>query len=215
MQTNKTQPLDPEPGNGWEALFRDVFKRSLNPIILLDESRRVLEANPAAIEMLGYSPEQWVGRSIDELIMSPSPTQRDRDWQGLLQTGEQSGTDTLRRSDGVEIEIDFAIRLVRLGQRTLGVAVVLPRDRVTLAREVGGEIAPLTGREREVVALVALGLDTNHMAERLVVSTETVRAHVKNAMVKLGVHNRARLVAVAISRGELLQAGRGEDFTGP
>lgn len=215
METEGRRLLDPEPEPGWETLFWDVFERSLNPIVLVDESRRLLEGNSAAVELLGYRPGDLDGRSIDELITSPPRAQRDKDWRRLLQTGELSGTYTFWRRDGSQIEVDFAIRLVRVGQRSLVVAVVLPLGRVTLARQVEDQAAPLTAREREVVALIALGQETNLIAENLYISPATVRTHVKHAMAKLGVHTRAELVAVAFSRGELLQAGRGKGFTGP
>jgi DNA-binding NarL/FixJ family response regulator len=57
----------------------------------------------------------------------------------------------------------------------------------------------LTPREREIVTLIALGLETIKIAEQLHISPETVRTHVRNAMSKLGVHTRAELVAVVMS----------------
>ncbi len=215
MDTGSRRLLDPDLGPAWETLFWDVFERTLNPIAMLDESRRLLAVNSAVVELLGYRSDELVGRSIDELIASPSRALRDKEWQHLVQAGEQSGSHTYRRRDGSQIEIDFAIRLVRVGQRTLLVAVVLPLGRVTLARQVGDETAPLTVREREVVALIALGQETKRIAEELVISPQTVRTHVQHAMAKLGVHTRAELVAVAFSRGELLQAGRDQDLIGP
>jgi PAS domain S-box-containing protein len=214
METKRRRLLDPEPQRGWETLFWDVFERTLNPIILVDELRGLLEANSAAVELLGYCPPDLVGRSIDELITSPSRAQRDKDWQRMVDTGEQSGTYTFRRRDGSRVEIDFASRVVRVGQRSLVVAVALPLGRVTLARRVGDQAVSLTVREREVVALIALGHETPRIAEKLGISAATVRTHVQNAMVKLGVHTRAELVAVAFSRGELLQAGRDKDLPG-
>ncbi len=206
METERTRLLDPERRPNWETLFWDVFERSLNPIVLVDDSRRLLQGNSALGELLGHHPTDLVGRPIGELITSPSPAQRDKDWRRLLQTGEQSGTYTFRHSDGSQLEIDFAIRVVRVGQRSLCVAVVLPLGHITLARQVGDQAAPLTAREREIVALIALGQKTNSIAGKLFISPATVRAHVRNAMRKLGVHTRAELVAVALSRGELLQA---------
>jgi len=215
MASERRRRLDPEPEPGWEALFWDVFERSLNPIVLVDESRRLLAANAAADELLGYRPGDLVGTTIGELVTSPPQAQRDNDWRRMIQTGEQSGTYTFRQRDGSQVEVDFAVRLVRVGQRSLVVGVVLPLGRVTLARKVGRQAAPLTVREREVVALIALGHETNRIAEELYISPETVRTHVRNAMAKLGVHTRAELVAVAFSRGELLQPARGKGSTGP
>jgi DNA-binding NarL/FixJ family response regulator len=59
----------------------------------------------------------------------------------------------------------------------------------------------LTVREREVVALVALGLTNREIAERLVVSAATVKTHVSRSMTKLDVGARAKLVALAYQTG--------------
>jgi DNA-binding NarL/FixJ family response regulator len=59
----------------------------------------------------------------------------------------------------------------------------------------------LTPREREVVALVGLGLSNDEIAARLVVSPATARTHVSRAMVKLHARDRARLVVFAYEVG--------------
>ena len=59
----------------------------------------------------------------------------------------------------------------------------------------------LTVREQEVVALVALGLSNQEIAERLTVTTATVKTHVSRSMAKLHAHDRAKLVAIAYQTG--------------
>ncbi|MCE0768565.1 helix-turn-helix transcriptional regulator, partial [Pseudonocardia kujensis] len=59
----------------------------------------------------------------------------------------------------------------------------------------------LTGREREVLALVAAGLSNDEIAERLVVSPATAKTHVSRSMVKLGVRDRAQLVVLGYETG--------------
>jgi DNA-binding NarL/FixJ family response regulator len=59
----------------------------------------------------------------------------------------------------------------------------------------------LTGREREVVVLVALGLTNDEIAERLVISRATARTHVSRTMAKLHAHDRAKLVVFAYEAG--------------
>lgn len=60
----------------------------------------------------------------------------------------------------------------------------------------------LTGREEEVLGLVAEGLGTRSIAERLWISVATVRNHIGNIITKLGVHNRIQ----AVNRWRELQA---------
>jgi DNA-binding NarL/FixJ family response regulator len=61
----------------------------------------------------------------------------------------------------------------------------------------------LTVREREVLGRLAEGLSVEEIAADLVLSTETIRTHVRNAMGKLGTRTRAHAIVVALRRGEL------------
>jgi DNA-binding NarL/FixJ family response regulator len=62
-------------------------------------------------------------------------------------------------------------------------------------------LASLTGREREVVALVAAGLSNDEIARQLVVSPLTAKTHVSRAMTKLNARDRAQLVVFAYEYG--------------
>jgi DNA-binding NarL/FixJ family response regulator len=59
----------------------------------------------------------------------------------------------------------------------------------------------LTTREREVLDLMAEGLDSRAIADSLVVSLHTVRGHIKNIMMKLGAHTQLEAVVVASRAG--------------
>lgn len=59
----------------------------------------------------------------------------------------------------------------------------------------------LTGREREVLDVIAHGKRNKEIAAELGISEETVQGHVKNILAKLAVHDRTGAVAVAIRRG--------------
>jgi len=69
------------------------------------------------------------------------------------------------------------------------------------------DLAGLTEREREVMALVAEGLSNDEIAQRLVVSPATAKTHVSRAMVKLHARDRAQLVVYAYESG-LVQPGQ-------
>jgi len=66
----------------------------------------------------------------------------------------------------------------------------------------GNEAAPqLTERETEILRLVAKGLGSRQIAERLVISHRTVQNHTQNVLNKLQLHNRVELTRYAIERG--------------
>jgi DNA-binding NarL/FixJ family response regulator len=55
----------------------------------------------------------------------------------------------------------------------------------------------LTRREREILALIANGLTSQEMADRLFVSLLTIETHRRNLLTKFGVHNTAMLIRLA------------------
>jgi DNA-binding NarL/FixJ family response regulator len=59
----------------------------------------------------------------------------------------------------------------------------------------------LTPRETEIVALVAVGLSNEEIAQRLFVSPLTAKTHIANAMGKVGARDRAQLVVLAYQSG--------------
>ncbi len=77
-----------------------------------------------------------------------------------------------------------------------------------------GSLAGLTEREREVMALVGIGLSNEEIARRLVVSPLTAKTHVSRAMVKLGARDRANWWCWPMSRGWCGRAGWAEPPAG-
>lgn len=67
--------------------------------------------------------------------------------------------------------------------------------------QLGTEGEELTGREREVLQLVALGLANKHIARRLGISEHTVKFHVAAILAKLGAASRTEAVHLGTRRG--------------
>ncbi len=60
-----------------------------------------------------------------------------------------------------------------------------------------------TDREREVLQLLGIGRSNEEIAAELMLSVETVRTHVRNAMRKLGAHTRAHAIVLALRNEEI------------
>jgi DNA-binding NarL/FixJ family response regulator len=67
----------------------------------------------------------------------------------------------------------------------------------------------LSSRESEILGLLAEGLTGEEIARRLVLSPETVRTHIRNAMEKLGAPTRTAAVVKALDLGEVQRTQRG------
>jgi DNA-binding NarL/FixJ family response regulator len=110
----------------------------------------------------------------------------------------------VRHSDSTELL--RAIRMAARGRHYLGSPLnqdVLDVWMARAARRVPDPYETLTGREREILQLVAEGYSSTGIARRLAISARTAEAHRANAMRKLRLRNRAALIRYALSRGVL------------
>src|SRR5262249_10733499 len=80
-------------------------------------------------------------------------------------------------------------------------AVKRPAVPAAQSPSTGSGHAPLSEREQEVLRLVAEGLTSKQIGQRLFLSPRTVEHHIPSIFAKLGVDSRAGLVAVATRRG--------------
>jgi DNA-binding NarL/FixJ family response regulator len=91
-------------------------------------------------------------------------------------------------------ELVEAIRTVHAGKKRIP-----PEIASSLAEHVADEL--LTGRERDVLRHVAGGNRNRDIADRLFISEETVKVHIKHIMEKLGATDRTQAVSIAVRRG--------------
>ncbi len=91
-------------------------------------------------------------------------------------------------------ELLDAIRKVHSGQRSVPAEVA-----AQLAEHLSGEA--LSDREVEVLRHIAGGNRNKDIAEKLFISEETVKVHVKHIMEKLGANDRTQAMAIAARRG--------------
>lgn len=71
----------------------------------------------------------------------------------------------------------------------------------TVAHHASGDLADLTGREHEVLALLVQGLTNKEIAEALFINDNTIKRRLKAIFAKLSVSTRAAAVAKAVGAG--------------
>ena len=92
-------------------------------------------------------------------------------------------------------ELAQAIRAAHAGRPTLAEEATEALMESTRQKTEPGR--DLTGRETEVLDMMAQGLTNSQIAERLTVSESTVKFHVRNILSKLGAANRSEAVSLA------------------
>lgn len=115
----------------------------------------------------------------------------------------QAGAVSFLLKDVAPDDLMEAIRAASQGEARLHPSVV----RKLMAQVAAHPAAPrpaapdLTGRELEVLALVAQGLSNREIADKLVISEKTVKTHISSLLGKLGLEDRTRLAIYAIKHG--------------
>lgn len=170
-------------------------------MILVDDERRCVEVNDAFAQLLGYKRSELIGRRYHEFAVKPPLS--DGAWRELVRGSDFYATRELRRADGQHVNVELAGHRETVTGRGLILIVVLRRMRGGVGPNGHGDASDsaLTGRELEIVEMIALGLTGPEIATELHVSHATVRTHVRNAMNKLGTRSRAQLVAKALGDG--------------
>lgn len=103
-------------------------------------------------------------------------------------------------------EILVGVRTVAAGRRFLCSELglnALDKFLVSTSEPPARVVGSLTAREQEIVRLVAEGLTTAQIAEKLFASPRTVEAHRQSILEKAGAKNTATLVKIAVSQGWL------------
>ena len=117
----------------------------------------------------------------------------------LLYDGLDSGARGYALKAGSTEELLGAIEQVAKGG-----SYVDPRlDRVLLSPRATAKVPQLSPREREIMHLMAEGLTAEAIANKITVSVETVRTHVRNVIRKLRARNRVHAIAISLERGEI------------
>ncbi|WP_256295982.1 PAS domain S-box protein [Haloarchaeobius salinus] len=129
--------------------FEAVFEESFDAMLILDDDRRVIDANDHAADLLDLSKSALLGRSIDEFVAQTSDV--DALWTALQAEGQQEGRLPVHRPDGPELVAEYS-----------ATADVLPGQHLIVGRDVTDRIERERERERmnQRLTLALEGTDT-------------------------------------------------------
>lgn len=187
--------------------LRRTFNRSLIPMVIADNDRRLLEVNAAARLASRMSLRELRRLTIDDLTAYQHLPALDEAWDEMLTRGTVSDRYSVTFSDGSTFWVYCAAIANALPGRHLIVFVPAdwPGNELEELQPAGQPTTgtSLSSRQIEVLRLVAMGASATSIADELSISEATVRTHVKNILERLGAKNRAHAVALAICRGLL------------
>lgn len=183
-------------------MFRTTFERAAVGIAHVDPEGRILRANDRLCEISGHAREELLRKAFRE-ITHPADAEADAEERERLLSGEvetYSMDERLVRADGSLVWVSLSVSLVRepSGEPSYLIAVaedVDERKRAELA------LRSLTGREREVLDLLAQRATNAGIARELYISERTAKFHVQNIIEKLGVADRRQAAERATSFG--------------
>jgi DNA-binding CsgD family transcriptional regulator len=200
--------------------LRRLFMRSLNPMLIVDDERRYVDANPAASLFLRLPLEEIRKLRIDDVTAPELRAGLDELWAEFL-SGE--GIDALgwdfHMPGGTSVTVDLCSTAHFQPGRHLAIIVFPPARTLNerLAQTQVPDSQVLSKREREVLTLVALGYTGVQIADQLYIAPATVQTHMANTLIKLGAKNRAHGIAIALQTGELALGDEPDEpeFPGP
>jgi DNA-binding CsgD family transcriptional regulator len=220
-------PLDLAAHDEELALLFQSLEHSPDAVFVTDRTNHIVFWNDAVRFMLGFTADEAVGGHCDRLLGGSDPFGNryctdECPIMRIANRGEivRNFSLNLRTKESQHVVTQVSVLQLRAGssddyylvhllranaesteQRPASEPVSSSRPRLVAAREsVDVRARKLTGREVEVLGMLAAGRSTPEVAERLHISQLTARSHIQNILEKLEVHSKVEAVAFAFQK---------------
>ena len=169
--------------------------RSLRPDVIMLEGEQLGTAVGETVQRLISA---WPTAEVVVLGVGPDAAQ-------AVEAARAGADAWVGQHQGAD-ELESVIRGVCEGRPwfppdTFGAILRALREDISRAREHGDPLDMLSPREREVMASMAEGKGGRQIAEELLISTDTVRTHIRSILSKLDVHSSLEAVSIARAAG--------------
>ncbi len=189
-----------EASNGAEAV---ALASQLHPdVVLMDVRMPEVDGLEATRQILANE----AASGIRVLILTTF------DLDEYVYEGLRAGASGFVLKDLEPVELIHAVHVIANGEALLAPSITRRLIAEFAARRrpqtavISQRLGELTEREREVLVLIARGMNNDEIAEELVISPATSKTHVSRIMSKLDARDRAQLVVIAYETG-LVTAG--------
>ena len=170
-----------EAADGREAVR---LAETVNPdVVIMDIAMPLLNGIEATAQMVKRDPK------IGVIILSMHSD------DNYVRNALDAGARGYLLKSAIDVDLVGAIKEVSEGKRYIGPGVKY------VAHEQDDELHRLTGREKQVLQLIAQGRSNKEIAALLELSVNTVSVHRANLMEKMNIHRTAELVLFAIRKG--------------
>ena len=180
-----------EATNGREAV--DLVERANADVVLMDVQMPVMDGLTATREIVGRAPGPAV------LILTTF------DHDDYVFEALRAGAAGFLLKNAPPEDLVAAVRVVANGNGLLSPTVtrrvIAEFARGPVQSPPPAELEQLTDRELEVLQLVAQGMTNAEIAERLILGEATIKTHVSNVLMKLGLRDRVKAVVYAYEHG--------------
>ncbi len=173
--------------NGQKAL--DLLQVFEVDVVLMDIDMPVMNGMEATRRIKKHHPK----------VKVISLTQHSE--RGMVRQLLDCGSDGYLLKNIAQDELADAIRKVNNGENVFSSEVALSLAGKAIEKNSNGVEVELTERELEILALIAEGLSSKQIGEKLFISPRTVDTHRTNLMNKLEIHNIAGLIRFAFKNG--------------
>jgi RNA polymerase sigma factor (sigma-70 family) len=200
-ESRENQVLVVEDDAGWRSILSE----------LLDDAGLVVQLCASFGEALGYLRREKFNLAVvdlsltDEVFWEQGTSKQHLEGYDLLAETKAAGIPTIVVSGVASVD---EIQLAYTQQAIFAYLEKQAFDRSTfrrlvdearLSNQLVRELDRLTDREREVFNLLARGMTNKEIADSLVITTNTVKRHLKAIFEKLEVHTRSAAAAKAVS----------------
>lgn len=207
-----------------DAVARDLTEAGYHVVATAADGRQALRVTGAArpdVVVLDLQLPDMSGVEVTRGLCATHPGVRvlvlsaSGEQQDVLDAVKAGAVGYLLKSAARQEFLD-AVRRTAAGDAvfTPGLAALVLGEfrRLAVAPDQDTDAPQLTGRETEILRMVATGMSYKQIATRLVLSHRTVQNHVQNTLGKLHLHNRVELVRYAIEHG--LAGHQADQLTG-